>query len=37
MAKYMENTFLATKVTFVNEMFDIAQGLGVDFNKAREI
>ncbi len=37
MAKYMENSFLATKVTFVNEMFDISQALGVDFNKAREI
>ncbi len=37
MAKYMENSFFATKVTFVNEMFDIAQAFGVDFNIAREI
>ena len=37
MAKYMENAFLATKVIFCNEMFDIAQALGVDYNMAREI
>lgn len=36
MAKYMENAFLATKVTFVNEMYDIAKKLGVNFNIARE-
>lgn len=36
MAKYMENSFLAAKVTFVNEMYDIAQALGVDFEIARE-
>lgn len=36
-AKYMENTFLASKVTFCNEMYDIAQGLGVDYNAAREV
>lgn len=36
-AKYMENTFLATKVAFCNEMYDIAQKLGVDYNQAREI
>lgn len=33
----MENAFFAMKVTFVNEMFDISQGLGVNFNKAREV
>lgn len=37
MAKYMENAFFATKVIFINEMFDIAQSYGVDFNKTREI
>ena len=37
MAKYMENAFLATKVTFCNEMYDIAEGLGVNYNVAREI
>ncbi len=37
MAKYMENAFLATKVIFCNEMFDIACSLGADYNLAREI
>ena len=37
MAKYMENAFLALKVTFCNEMFDIAKSLGADYNRAREI
>jgi len=37
MAKYMENAFLATKVVFCNEMYDICQKLGVDYNQAREI
>ena len=37
MAKYMENAFLAMKVTFCNEMFDIARALGADYNCVREI
>ena len=37
MAKYMENAFLAAKVTFCNEMYDIAKKLGADYNMAREI
>lgn len=37
MAKYMENAFLATKVTFCNEMYDIANKLGVNYNHAREL
>jgi len=36
-AKYMENSFYAVKVTFVNEFFDIAQAHGVDFNLLREV
>lgn len=36
-AKYMENAFLATKVIFSNEMYDIACALGVCFSKAREL
>lgn len=36
-AKYMENAFLATKVTFCNEMYDLAKKLNVDYNKAREV
>lgn len=37
MAKYMENAFFATKVTFCNEMYDIANALGANYNLAREI
>lgn len=37
MAKYMENAFFATKVTFCNEMYDIAERLGANYDKAREI
>ncbi len=36
MAKYMENAFFAMKVSFVNEMYDIAKGLGANFNQTRE-
>ena len=36
LAKYMENAFYATKVTFCNEFFDIAQAFGVDYNELRE-
>lgn len=35
-AKYMENSFLALKVTFCNEMYDIAKSLGVSYDRARE-
>lgn len=37
LAKYMENAFLAMKVTFCNEFFDIAQGSGVDYDELREL
>ena len=37
LAKYMENAFFATKVTFVNEFYDIARRMGVDYNHLREI
>ena len=37
LCKYMENAFLATKVAFVNQFYDIAQGLGVNYNELREI
>ena len=37
MAKYMENTFYATKITFCNEMYDICNFMGIDWNEAREI
>lgn len=37
LCKYMENAFLATKVAFVNQFYDLAQSFGVDFNELREI
>ena len=37
MAKYMENAFLALKVTFCNEMYDIAESLGANYDIVREI
>lgn len=33
----MENAYLATKVTFCNEMYDIAQAYGIDYDELREI
>lgn len=36
LAKYMENSFLALKVTFCNEFYDIATALGVDYTELRE-
>jgi UDPglucose 6-dehydrogenase len=37
LCKYMENCFLATKVAFVNQFFDIARAFRVDFNELREL
>ena len=37
LCKYMENCFLATKVTFCNEFYDIAESFGVDYNELRGI
>ncbi len=37
MAKYMENAFLATKVIFINEMYDVCEKLGLNYNQVREI
>lgn len=37
LAKYMENAFFATKVTFCNEFFEIAKRFGVDYNELREL
>ena len=36
LAKYMENSFLATKVIFCNEFYDIAEKLDINYNKVRE-
>lgn len=37
LCKYMENSYLATKVTFCNEFYDIAKVFEVDFDELREI
>ena len=37
LAKYMENSFYAAKVTFCNEFHDIARVFGVDYNELREV
>lgn len=37
LCKYMENAFYASKVTFCNEFYDIAQAMGVDYNELREL
>lgn len=36
MIKYVTNTFLATKVSFANEMYQICQKMGVDYDKVIE-
>lgn len=36
LAKYMENCFYATKVTFCNQFYTFAKEVGVDYNKLRE-
>ena len=36
LAKYMENSFYSVKVTFCNQFYDLANELGVDYNKLRE-
>ena len=33
--KYMENAFLALKLSFCNEFFDLAQAVGVDYERIR--
>jgi UDPglucose 6-dehydrogenase len=37
LTKYMENCFLALKVAFCNEFFDLAGVFGVDYNELREL
>ena len=36
MVKYFINCFLASKVTFANQMYDICESLGVDYDKVCE-
>ncbi|MDP2692283.1 MAG: hypothetical protein Q8O88_01425 [bacterium] len=35
--KYMRNSFLAMKVIFCNEFFDVANAVGVDYHELREL
>lgn len=37
LAKYVMNSFYATKVTFMNGMYDVANELGVDWNSIKSI
>ncbi|BBI31345.1 Rossmann-fold NAD(P)-binding domain-containing protein [Cohnella abietis] len=37
LAKYMENCYLALKVTFCNEFYNIAEAFNVDYNELREV
>jgi UDPglucose 6-dehydrogenase len=37
MAKYMANCFFATKVTFANEMYDICQKLGINYEETKKM
>lgn len=37
LAKYMENAFLAMKVTFCNEFYELAERFGVDYDELREL
>lgn len=37
LAKYMENSWLAMKVCFCNQFYDIAQQVGVSYEKLREL
>ena len=36
MVKYFLNSFLATKVSFANEMYQICEALGIDYDKVTE-
>jgi UDPglucose 6-dehydrogenase len=35
-AKYARNNFLALKVSFFNQLYDLCQKLGVDYDEVRE-
>ncbi len=37
LVKYMENIWIAAKVTFCNEFYDIAKTFGVSYNELREL
>jgi UDPglucose 6-dehydrogenase len=37
LVKYAENSWIATKITYMNELYDIAETFGSDFNELREL
>jgi len=37
MAKYLENAYLATKVIFCNEAYDLCKKMNIDYNQVREV
>lgn len=37
MVKYMTNAFLATKVTFANEMYNVCKVTGINYNEVKEL
>lgn len=37
LTKYIMNSFYATKITFMNQMYDVANSLGVDFDRVGDI
>lgn len=37
MVKYMANCFLATKVTFANEMYDLCESLGISYPEVKKL
>lgn len=37
LAKYMRNSFLALKVAFFNQVYDLCQATDIDFNRVREL
>ena len=37
LVKYMENSYLATKVSFCNQFYDIAEQIGVSYEELREL
>jgi len=37
LVKYMENAFIATKVTFCNEFYNLAKAFGVEYKELREL
>lgn len=36
LTKYIENSFYATKIAFCNQMYDLCQSMGIDWNTVRE-